>query len=59
MIKMNESYVGDVVFEILAKTVVKFLCFYIVFSIDKSFISINLVTIDIQLQWGLHQHKTF
>ena len=27
MIKMNESDVGDVVFEILAKTVFKFLCF--------------------------------
>ena len=27
MIKKNESDVGDVVFEILAKTVFKFLCF--------------------------------
>ena len=27
MIKRNESDVGDVVFEILAKTVFKFLCF--------------------------------
>ena len=36
MIKRNESDVGDVVFEILAKTVFKFL-----FSIDKSFNQIS------------------
>ena len=34
MVKKNESDVGDVVFEILAKTVFKF---HIVFSIVKSF----------------------
>ena len=35
MIKRNESDVGDIVFEILAKTVVKFFLFDIVFIIDK------------------------
>ena len=39
MIKRNESDVGNVVLEILAITVFKFL-FYIVFSIDKSFITL-------------------
>ena len=52
MIKRNESDVGDVVFKILAKTVVRFLCF--VFGIDKSFITLEP---DIQLQWGLHQNE--
>ena len=34
MIKGNESDVADIVFEILAKKVFKFLLFYIVFSVD-------------------------
>ena len=55
MIKRNESDVWDVVFEILAKTVLIPL-FHIVFSIVKSFITIPL---DIQLQWGLHQSEAF
>ena len=41
MIKRNESDVGDIGFEILSKTVFQFLCFYIVFSIDKFFITLQ------------------
>ena len=40
MIKRNESDIGDVGLEISAKTVLKFLLFYIVFSIVKSFITL-------------------
>ena len=39
MIKRNESDVGDVVFDILAKTVFKFL-FHIVFTIANSFLTL-------------------
>ena len=41
MIKGNESDVGDIVLEILAKKEVKFFCFYIVFSADKSFLTLQ------------------
>ena len=50
-IKGNESDVGDVVFEILAKTVG-----YIVFSIDKFFATLYP---DIQSPWGLYQNEAF
>ena len=45
MIERNESDVGDVIFEILGKNSVQIplfypLWFYIVFSIDKSFITL-------------------
>ena len=36
MIKMNESDVGNIVFEILAKTVFKFLCFTMFLSLANS-----------------------
>ena len=36
MIKRNESYVGHVVFEILAKTVFKFLCFILFLALTNS-----------------------
>ena len=39
MIKRNESDVGDIVFEILAKKEDKFFC-YIVFSTDKLLITL-------------------
>ena len=39
MIKRNESYAADIVFEILAKKELKFL-FYIVFSIDKLLVTL-------------------
>ena len=35
MIKRNESDVGEVVFEILAKTVVKFLCFILFLALSN------------------------
>ena len=35
MIKRNESDVGDVVFEILAKTVFKFLCFMLFLALSN------------------------
>ena len=35
MIKRNESDVGDVVFEILAKTVFKFLCFILLLAMSN------------------------
>ena len=35
MIKRNESDVGDVVFEILAKTVFKFLCFMLFLALTN------------------------
>ena len=35
-IKRNESDVGDVVFEILAKTVFKFLCFILFLALPNS-----------------------
>ena len=35
MIKRNESDVGDVVFEILAKTVFKFLCFIVFLALSN------------------------
>ena len=36
IIKRNESDVGDIVFEILAKTVFKFFCFILIFALTKS-----------------------
>ena len=36
MIKRNESDVGDVVFEILAKTVFKFLCFILFLALTNA-----------------------
>ena len=41
MIKRNESDVGDIGFEILAKTRVPFPLFYIVFSIDEFFMTLQ------------------
>ena len=52
---INASNVGDVVFEILAKTVFKFLCFILVLALSNSVI----LEPDIQLSWGLHQNEAF
>ena len=41
MIKRNESDVGDVVLEILAKTSVRFLCFILFLALTKSFITLE------------------
>ena len=40
MIKRNESDVGNVVLEILAKTMFKFLCFILFLALSKSFITL-------------------
>ena len=55
MIKRNESDVCDIGFEILAKNSVPIPLFYIVFSIDKLFITLQ----PDQLLWGLHQNEAF
>ena len=56
MIKGNESDVGNIDFELLAKRGDKFLCFALFFEIKELFISLQP---DAQLRWGLDQNVAF
>ena len=49
MIKRNESDVGDVVFEILAKTVFKFLCF--ILFLDCNGVCIKMKHFEVLRKW--------